>query len=98
MDFGVWIEPVATKFCSSILGTVESVEATVLSTFCAVAPRMKACAGKAAQAEVRFAQTVTQRFRAGLNCVAPTALSAGQFGARENLETKAETQRKPSQG
>jgi hypothetical protein len=66
--------------------------------FCAVAARTKAFAGKAAQAEVRFAQTVTQRSRAGLNCVAPTALSAGQFGGRENLETKAETQRKPSQG
>ena len=92
MDFGVWIEPVATKFCSSILGTVESVEATVLSTFCAVAPRMKACAGKAAQAEVRFAQTVTQRFRAGLNCVASTALSAGQVGARVESADQADTE------
>ena len=77
MDSWVCIEPVPTKFCSSILGTVESVDAKVLSRFCAVAPRMKACAVKAAQAEVRFAQTVTQRFRAGLNCVALAALSAG---------------------
>jgi len=77
MDCWLWIEPVPTKFCSSILGTVESVEAKVLSTFCAVAPRTKACAGKAAQAEVRFAQTVTQRVRAGLNCFALTVLSAG---------------------
>jgi hypothetical protein len=83
MDSWVWVEPVPTEFCSSILGTVESLEAKVLSTFCAVAPRMKACAGKAAQAEVRFAQTVTQRSRARLNCVALAALSAGSLvGAR----------------
>jgi hypothetical protein len=81
MDFGVWIEPVLAKFCGSILGIEESGRTEALSTSCAIAAQTEGLR-RVAQVEVRFAQTVTQRSRAGLNCVAPTALNPRYFGAR----------------
>ena len=46
----------------------------------------RACAGEAAQVEARCAVLDSQRFRAGLNCAAPTALDELRWPGEEEFQ------------
>jgi hypothetical protein len=89
MDLWLWIEPVLAKFAFPFLGTVGS----------AGQRRRKACAGMAAQAEVRFARTVDPALTRWAKLFRAYGAECAVVGVREeNLQTQPKTQRKSYRG